>query len=100
MKYNKLVRDKIPEYIEQKGESVTYHIAEQEEYWELLKAKLLEEFAEFTEDESIEEFVDVLEVLEAIKAYKKSADNDIQQVKQEKVDKKGGFSKGVILDEA
>lgn len=100
MKYNKLVRDKIPKYIEQKGEKVIYHIAEKEEYWKLLKAKLLEEFAEFTEDESIEEFVDVLEVLEAIKSYKNFADNDIHQIKQEKVDRKGGFSKRIILDEA
>jgi len=78
MKYNKLVRDKIPHIIQGKGETCSVHVA----------------------DESIEEYADVLEVLDAFKVFKQFSERDIASVKQEKREKRGGFEKRIILDEA
>ena len=46
-KYNKLVRDKIPEEIENQGKQCKYEILEDSEYEKELDKKLLEEINEY-----------------------------------------------------
>ena len=100
MKYNKLVRDKIPEYIRKKGGMPITHIADDAEYWEKLKEKLLEEIEEFKKDENTEEFADVLEVLDAIADYKKFGREEVQNVKAKKAEGRGKFKERIILEES
>ena len=100
MKYNKLVRDKIPEYIKSKGGTPIAHIAGKKEYWEKLKEKLAEEIKEFFESESIEEIADIQEVINAICVYKKFSRSKIESIKRKKAKERGAFKKKIILEEA
>ncbi|MBI4085261.1 MAG: nucleoside triphosphate pyrophosphohydrolase [Candidatus Liptonbacteria bacterium] len=100
MKYNKLVRDKIPKYIKNKSGKPVTHIAGDAEYWERLKEKLLEEATEFNKEESIEELADILEVIDAISDYKKFNKREIENAKSKKAEEKGKFEKRIILDES
>jgi len=100
MKYNKLVRDKIPEYIRKKGGSPVSHVADEAEYWEKLKEKLSEEVAEFQEDENSEEFADLLEVIEAIADYKNFDRKEVEKIREKKAAERGKFKERIILDES
>lgn len=95
--YNKLVRDRIPEIITSKNKTPHYHIANDEEYRELLKDKLIEEVEEFLESQSIEEIADIQEVIEAILLFKKRQ-NDIHKIKSDKAESRWKFEKRIILE--
>jgi predicted house-cleaning noncanonical NTP pyrophosphatase (MazG superfamily) len=100
MKYNKLVRDKIPHVISQKGETAIFRIASKEEYWQKLKDKLFEEFEEFKNSESPEEFADLLEVMDAIIDYKQFNKEEILNIKIKKAEERGRFVDRIILEES
>lgn len=100
MKYNKLVRDKIPDIIKAKGQSFVIHIADDNEYVQALNNKLIEEAREFAKDQSIEELADIYEVLEAIVTANRFNAADIKKVQDDKRQKRGGFRKRIILDES
>src|SRR3989344_66267 len=91
MKYNKLVRDKIPEYIRKKGGTPISHIADEKEYWQKLKEKLIEEIEEFKKEENMEEFADLLEVIDAIADYKKFDRDEVEKIKERKAAERGKF---------
>lgn len=100
MKYDKLVRDRIIEIIEAKGEKALYHIAPEEEYAAKLKEKLQEEIGEFLEAESKEEMADVFEVITAILAQKGWNIEEVIEIQKKKREDRGGFEKRIILEEA
>ncbi|MBP3294895.1 MAG: nucleoside triphosphate pyrophosphohydrolase, partial [Clostridia bacterium] len=65
MKYNKLIRDRIPEIIAKNGQTARVRVLTDEEYLAKLDEKLGEELAEYLADGNIEELADLLEVLYA-----------------------------------
>ncbi len=100
MRYNKLVRDKIPEIIKKKGEECKIHIADGKEYLRKLKEKLLEGIKEFDENETIEEIADILEIIDAMCSFKRFNRKKIEMVKKKKTKERGGFKKRIILEES
>ncbi len=99
MKHNKLVRDKIPEIIKQKGNVPITHIAGDEEYWEKLKKKLREEVNEFLKESSKEELADILEVVYAICDFMNVDREELESLRKKKAEQRGGFRDRIILDE-
>lgn len=100
MKYNKLVRDKIPEIIRQQGRSPAIHIADEEEYWQKLKEKLVEEAKEFLESGSKEELADIFDVIDAICLYKGFDKDELVRIQEAKAIERGKFTNKIILDES
>lgn len=99
MKYNKLVRDRIPEIIKNSGSTPITHIADDEEYWEKLKEKFKEEVNEFLKSPTKEELADVLEIIYAICDFKNISRQELEIIRKKKAKKRGSFRKKIILDE-
>lgn len=97
----KLVRDRIPEIIESKGEMADFYVADEQEYFQRLKEKLSEEAIELATCtdalSAMEEMADVLEVLEAVREYWGILEKDVVSAKENKKQKRGGFAKRYIL---
>ena len=98
MKMKKLVRDKIPKIIHQNGDSCTTIILGDVEYKKELKNKLLEETQEYLESENIEELADILEVIHAIIKTKGVSFDELENMRKNKKDKKGGFDNKIYIE--
>lgn len=99
IKYNKLVRDRIPEIIESNGKTCVTEILSDAQYLEMLDAKLNEELAEYQESKSLEELADLLEVLRAVARARGWTWEQLELTRQEKAAKRGGFEKKILLKE-
>ncbi len=96
--YNKLIRDKIPEIIENDGkEPIIKTITDEKEFLQLLIEKLLEEVNEFKVDPSVDELTDIIEVTNAIKKIQKWHPRFIESIRRKKLNERGGFSKKLFL---
>ena len=96
--FNKLVRDKIPEIIENNNESCKTRILSDDEYLVELNKKIKEELNEYLESGEIEELADLEEVLRAILDVKKCSYEDFEKIRQNKVDKRGAFKHKIFLE--
>ena len=100
-KFDKLVRDKIPNIIRQKDISVFEYVMEQEEYIQELKQKLLEEAEEVISASSktdiTEELADVLEVIYALANAYDIIPDEIERARLKKKDTNGGFKDKIYM---
>ena len=99
MIYFKLVRDRIPEIIESSGKRCTTEILSNEDYLRMIDAKLDEELSEYHKDQNIEELADLLEVIHAATIARGYTLEDLERMRAEKVTKRGGFEKRILLKE-
>ena len=97
-KYNKLVRDRIPEIIKKSGSTASTRILNDEEYLYYLLKKLFEETKEVMEKPSKEELADVMEVVHSIAEHLELTIEDIEQERLRKNKSNGGFKKRILLE--
>ena len=99
IKYNKLVRDHIPEIIEASGKTCKTEILNDADYLQMIDAKLDEELAEYHKDQNVEELADLMEVIYAAAVARGFSIEQLEQVRAEKATKRGGFQKKILLVE-
>ncbi|MCD7808368.1 MAG: nucleoside triphosphate pyrophosphohydrolase [Erysipelotrichaceae bacterium] len=99
MKYNKLVRDRIPEIIENDGKTCVVETLNDQDYLSYLNNKLIEEVNEYLESGDIEELADLEEVLRAILDVKDIDYSTFEEVRLNKVEKRGTFKNKILLKE-
>ncbi len=96
--YDKLVRDRVPEVIEENGERPVTHDAVGDEYERRLAEKLDEEVAEFHESGETAELADVLEVAYALADSVGVSRDELERIRAAKADDRGGFDEGIVLE--
>lgn len=99
--YNKLVRDLIPQVIESTGKEFRTRILDEEEYTKELVVKLKEEseeyFAAQSSKELLEELADMLEVIRALVVVHGATWEELEVLREKKVEARGGFQERVFL---
>lgn len=101
--FNKLVRDKIPEIIRQRGEAVTTELLDGEALIMALKKKLVEEAYELLDAKDFQsvvaELADVREVVDTLMEKLSISKSEAGREQDQKHKARGGFDKGIVLIE-
>ncbi len=95
---NKLVRDNIPNIIENSGREAFIKKLNDEEFKKCLDKKLQEEVKEYIESDNIEELADIYEVISAILKYKNIELEELIKVAENKANKNGKFDERIYLE--
>ena len=98
-KYDKLVRDRIPEIINADGKECIVEVVDNKKKYELLERKLEEEVNEFLEDKNLEELADVMEVLFGLADSLGYSEDELLAKREAKKNERGGFKEGIVLKE-
>ena len=101
--YPKLVRDNIPEIVEERtGTKIKTMILENDkEYLNFLLKKVEEEANELSnakdKEHIAEEIADITELIDTIVEFNGLDKEDIKKIQQEKATKRGGFKKRILM---
>lgn len=98
--YNKLVRDRFPELMKEKGREIDFEVLDGTQYSEKLREKFQEEVEKFTKagsDRLLSEIVDLLEVVYAIAEHRGITEAEVEFMRQLKKNRSGGFRKRIML---
>ena len=102
-KYDKLVRDLVPEWCASNGTKAKTRIAESgEEFIAYLKKKVVEEAEEVAKAENIEEvkkeLADLMEVFLTLQKEIDHSSEELKRLRADKNKKRGAFTKRIILE--
>lgn len=97
MTYNKLVRDKIPDIIEADGKACVTEVLKDDRFLEMLDKKMEEELQEYYQSHDVEELADLLEVIYAAAASFGYNQEQMEEIRNRKVQKRGAFEKKLLL---
>ena len=96
--YHKLVRDRIPEIIDEAGKNFAVHQTTGEDLQHHAFRKLQEEVMEFVENPCAEELADIMEILNFICNRLGIHERTILAETTSKRVRRGGFDMGYILE--
>lgn len=98
--HGKLIRDKIPEIIQSKGDLYEARILKVREYRKLLRKKLMEEARELVgaqRDELLKELADVLQVIKSVAEFEGISFKAIEEKRKKREKERGAFKKRIFL---
>lgn len=99
--YNKLVRDRIPEIIENDGKTCNTRILDEADYIQEVNKKMHEELQEYeaaeTSADAVEELADLLELIHAAAQHHGASIEELEQLRADKAAKRGGFEERIFL---
>ena len=100
IKYNKAIRDKIPEIIADSGKKYNKKQLDDISFLAELEKKLNEELIEYTESKDVEELADLLEVIYRISELRGVNSNELDKIRKDKAEKRGKFESNLFLIDA
>ena len=97
--HDKLVRDGIPEVIAKAGKKAVWHQEKDTKaLFHRLQHKLQEEAMEYHRNPCVEELADLVEVLDGMAHQQGISMEEVLRVKAQKRLERGGFEKGIVLE--
>lgn len=97
--YKKLVRDRIPQLIEESGRKCTYRVLNDDEYFDALVNKVIEEIEEYRVSRKEEELSDVYEALDCLVKFKEYEPMHLDYLRLIRREARGSYIKKILLEE-